>query len=64
MAVSRRSGDEIHPWLLNGDLRPKDVIRVSMFKRLVADRIADISIPISQRPPLAKATFEHFAASI
>ena len=23
MAVSRRSDDEIHPWLLNGDLRPK-----------------------------------------
>ena len=46
------------------DLRPQDVIRVSMFKRLIADRIADISIPISQRQPLAKATFEYFAASI
>jgi len=22
VAVSRRSGDEIHPWLLNGDLDP------------------------------------------
>ncbi len=22
MAVFRRSGDEIHPWLSNGDLRP------------------------------------------
>jgi len=22
VAVSRRLGDEIHPWLLNGDLRP------------------------------------------
>ena len=22
LAVSRRPGDEIHPWLLNGDLRP------------------------------------------
>jgi hypothetical protein len=23
VAVSRRSGDEINPWLLNGDLRPE-----------------------------------------
>ncbi len=27
LAVSRRSGDEIHPWLLNGDLRPLLAIR-------------------------------------
>ena len=26
-ADSRRSGDEIHPWLLNGDLRPEPGIR-------------------------------------
>ena len=25
VADSRRLGDEIHPWLLNGDLRPKGV---------------------------------------
>jgi hypothetical protein len=25
VAVSRRLGDELHPWLLNGDLRPKGV---------------------------------------
>ncbi len=29
MAVSRRSGDAIHPWLPNGGLRPEAVIRVS-----------------------------------
>ena len=27
MAVSRRSGDEIYPWLPNGDLRPKSEVR-------------------------------------
>jgi len=27
MAGSRRSVDEIHPWLPNGDLRPKGDIR-------------------------------------
>ena len=27
MAVSRRSGDEIHPWTPNGDLRPYPDIR-------------------------------------
>jgi hypothetical protein len=27
VAVFRRSGDEIHPWLLNGDFRPVPAIR-------------------------------------
>jgi len=29
MAGSRRSGDEIHPWPPNGDLRPDPAIQVS-----------------------------------
>jgi hypothetical protein len=32
LAGSRRSGDEIHPWLPNGDLRPKSVIRMKNFE--------------------------------
>jgi hypothetical protein len=27
LAAARRSGDETHPWPLNGDLRPLCVIR-------------------------------------
>jgi hypothetical protein len=33
VAVSRRLGDEIHPWLLNGDLRPFLVSRDLIVER-------------------------------
>jgi hypothetical protein len=32
-AGSRRSGDEIHPWLPNGDLRPVAAVRTQFIKR-------------------------------
>jgi hypothetical protein len=37
VADSRRSGDEIHPWLLNDDLRPFSVIRFDALARSVSD---------------------------
>jgi len=46
VAGSRRSGDEIHPWMLNGDLRPFLVSR-------------DL---IVERPPPAKAATQFQAS--
>jgi len=36
MAVSRRLGDEIHPWLLNDDLRPTAAIGAQILQRLLS----------------------------
>jgi hypothetical protein len=38
VAGSRRSGDEIHPWPPNGDLRPVPVVRDSWRERRLSDR--------------------------
>jgi hypothetical protein len=42
MAVSRRSGDEIHPWVPNGDLRPKyDIHQAGLHWRPARDFWSD-----------------------
>ncbi len=38
MAVSRRSGDEIHPWVPNGDLRPGPVVHGRCRECRLSDR--------------------------
>ena len=42
MAVSRRSGDEFHPWLPNGDLRPEGVVEDFERECLLLNRTADL----------------------
>ncbi len=58
MAVSRRSGDEIHPWLLNGDLRPEGVVREFQRERLVLNRTANLRRSDREGLPLTAAKVE------
>jgi hypothetical protein len=48
LAVSRRSGDEIHPWLLNGDLRPDPDIATDIEHQGVLPEACGANAPVSK----------------
>ncbi len=58
MAVSCRSGDEIHSRLPNGDFRPEGVVREFQRERLVLNRTANLRRSDREGLPLTAAKVE------
>ena len=63
LAVSRRSGDEIHPWPPNGGLRPTAAIGPQTLQRLLSVKAAKPP-GVDEREVAAPARAEELRAPI